>query len=299
MADNSARTYEWGTMPEMFGPRHEHRIGFILRETGKIRRGGRLLEAAVGLGQMARRLSDQGHRVFGVDGSLEAARFVRNNSPVPVIVGDITRLPFREGTFRIVTSGETLEHIPDDEAAAREIGRVLEIDGTCVVTVPALEILRNPSDTYYEHLRRYTKRNLSQLFERAGVQVVRAFFWGFPIVLIYDFLFILPMNFRRRTTSIESDPALRSLARAGRSRPLVRTVIALFTRIDSSDGFPSAPAWSSWARNHPVHEGEGKILFSSGSLPAGRIGERPRKLGLMLARQGRTADGGPEAACPR
>ena len=228
-------------MPEMFGPRHEHRIGFILRETARISRGGRLLEAAVGLGQMARRLSDQGHRVFGIDGSLEAARFVKRNSPVPAVVGDITRLPFRDGTFRIVTSGETLEHIPDDGAAAREIGRVLESDGICVVTVPALEILRNPSDTYYEHLRRYSRRNLSELFERAGVTVVRAFFWGFPIVLIYDFLFILPMNFRRRTASVESDPALRSLARAGRSKALVRAVMALFSTDRIFGWFPFGP----------------------------------------------------------
>ncbi|MEO8215608.1 MAG: class I SAM-dependent methyltransferase [Acidobacteriota bacterium] len=213
----------------MFGPRHEHRIGFILRETKEIRPGGRLLEAAVGLGQMARRLSAQGHHVFGIDGSIEAARFVRRNTPVPVVVGDITRLPFRDQSFRLVTSGETLEHIDDDAAAANEIARVMEMEGTCVITVPAMELLRNPSDTYYEHLRRYSKSGLTKLFQNAGVHVARASFWGFPAVLVYDFLFILPLNFRRRRVSSESDAALRSVARAGRSSILIRTVLAVFS----------------------------------------------------------------------
>ena len=49
-------THQWGTQPELFGPRHEHRLGLILSEVAKVRQGGRVLDAAVGLGQLATRI---------------------------------------------------------------------------------------------------------------------------------------------------------------------------------------------------------------------------------------------------
>lgn len=221
-------TYPWGTMPEMFGPRHEHRIGLILRETGKLPAGSLLLEAAIGLGQLAGRLEAQEHRVFGIDSSFEAALYVRRNTKTPVVVGSLTSMPFRSAVFDAVTSGETLEHIPDDRAAASEMGRILREGGECVVTVPALEALRTFSDEYYEHLRRYSRGDLEKLFSSNGFEVRLARFWGFPLVLAYDTLFILPMNRRRARHPVDEDRALQSIARVGRSGFLVRLARMMF-----------------------------------------------------------------------
>lgn len=222
-------TYAWGTMPEMFGPRHEHRLGMILQQTRRIPVGSRLLEAAVGLGQLASRLQAQGLRVFGIDGSFEAVRYAKHHTGTPVVLGDLTRLPFRDGVFDAITSGETLEHIANHEAAVREMARVSREGARCVVTVPALEVLRSPSDTYYEHLRRYSRSQLITLFGDAGFSVQKARYWGFPVVLAYDTLFILPMNYRRRKVNVGADSALQTVARAGRSRLLVNLVRGLFS----------------------------------------------------------------------
>ena len=221
--------HAWGSQPEMFGPRHEYRLQMITDETSAIPANGRILDGAVGLGQLAGRLSNRGFRVFGVDYSFDAARHVRNTTSVPVVVGDMTRLPFRDGVFAGVTTGETLEHLPDDVAAAGEIGRVLADGGACIATVPALQSLWTASDDYYEHLRRYSSRQLSQLFERAGLAVRKVAFWGFPVILTYDTIFLLPMNKRRAAREVTSDAALRSVARAGKSRFLVRMMLALFS----------------------------------------------------------------------
>ena len=59
--------------------------------------------------------------------------------------------------------------------------------------------------------------------------IAKAVFWGFPIVLVYDTLVILPMNKRRARYAIQEDAALRSVARAGRSRMLVNAVRAIFS----------------------------------------------------------------------
>src|SRR6266487_819206 len=145
----------------MFGPRHEHRLSIILAETKKLPLNARVLDGAVGLGQLAQRLQQQGLRVFGIDAAFDG-----------------------------VTTGETLEHLDDDAAAVREIGRIVKKDGTCVATVPALRSLWSASDDYYEHRRRYSRGELSALFVRAGMSIESARYWGFPVVLAYDTLFL-------------------------------------------------------------------------------------------------------------
>ena len=81
-------THAWGTQPEMFGRRHEHRLARILAEVSKVRRGGRILDAAVGLGQLASRMQNRGYRAFGIDASFEATLHVRRSTSIPVVLGD-------------------------------------------------------------------------------------------------------------------------------------------------------------------------------------------------------------------
>lgn len=224
-----ARTQDWGASPEMFGPRHEFRLGLFLREAESIRPGARVLDAAVGFGYLAARLARRGHRVFGIDTSFEAVHHAVNESGVPALVGDLTNLPFRDGTFDAVTSGETLEHLDDDRGAVREISRVLIEGGRCVATVPAMKVLWSGSDEFQQHRRRYERKDLEDLFRAASMTVDRASFWGFPFVLAYDFLFLLPMNRRRAATDESRDTALQAVARAGRRRWLVRFVMGVFS----------------------------------------------------------------------
>ena len=223
------KTHQWGTQAEMFGPRHEHRLAMILRETARFPARARVLDAAVGLGQLAARMKAQGHRVFGIDGAFAAALHSTRVAGIPSVVGDMTRMPFRSGAFDGITSGETLEHLDDDAGAVREIGRVMRERATCVVTVPALLALWTASDDYYEHRRRYGRGALVSLVEGGGLRVRRAAFWGFPVVLAYDTLFLLPMNRRRASRPVDSDAGLQTVARAGRSRLLVRLVRAIFS----------------------------------------------------------------------
>ncbi|MDP9192170.1 MAG: class I SAM-dependent methyltransferase [Acidobacteriota bacterium] len=228
MTTSTPSTHAWGTQPEMFGPRHEHRLGMIVREVERLPRGARFLDGAVGLGQLAVRMQQRGYRVVGIDYSLDAALHVRRSTSIPVVVGDMTRMPFRSETFDGVTTGETLEHLDNDADAAREIGRVLIAGGACIATVPALQSLWSASDDYYEHRRRYSRAQIVNLFENAALTIDKATYWGFPVVLVYDTLFLLPMNKRRARLAIGEDTALQSVAKAGRFRALVHLVRAAF-----------------------------------------------------------------------
>ena len=245
-------THAWGSQPEMFGPRHEHRLGMIIREVRRLPSGARILDGAVGLGQLASRLRTSGYRVFGIDFSFDAARHALRAEGVPVVVGDMTRMPFRSRSFDGMTTGETLEHLDDDAAAAREIGRVLRDEGTCIATVPALQVLWSASDDYYEHRRRYARSALTRLFRDAGFRITKAAFWGFPIVLLYDTLFLLPMNKRRAGRDVTSDRGLQSVARAGRSRMLVSIVRGVFSLDRLFSWIPFGPGLLLVARRQPI-----------------------------------------------
>ena len=211
----------------MYGPRHEHRLSAML-ERLDVRPGARVLDAAAGIGLFAERIRERGCRPFGIDFEILSAVHARKRAGLPFVVGDVANLPFRDGVFDAVTSGETLEHLDDDAAAAREFARVIKPGGECLIMVPALESLWSASDEYNLHRRRYSRERLRSLFAALPFDVRSVKFWGFPIVFLYDFLFILPMNKRRMRRRLADDRGLQQVARAGRATWLVGIVRAVF-----------------------------------------------------------------------
>lgn len=68
---------------------------------------------------------------------LRRARIRVGSQPVDVVVGDASRLPFRDGVFDAVICTETLEHLPDDAGAISEIARLLRPGGKLLGAVPS------------------------------------------------------------------------------------------------------------------------------------------------------------------
>ena len=122
------------------------------------------LDIGIGMVRLARQVAAaRGHRIAGV-------------------VGDVEALPFRSAAFDAVVSDDTIEHLPDDRAGARELARVTAPGGTVVVATPnrrSLDVLRRrlldrlrrrrlPPQAYFaaaSHLREYTATDLRQVLE--------------------------------------------------------------------------------------------------------------------------------------
>lgn len=92
--------------------------------------------------------------------------------------GDALALPFADATFDRVIASEVLEHVPDDQAAMRELARVLRPGGRAAVTVPRwLPELVNwvLSDEYHlvpgGHIRIYRRSVLAGRLRAAGLEV--------------------------------------------------------------------------------------------------------------------------------
>jgi len=99
-----------------------------------------VLDAACGSGFGSSILANAGAAaVAGVDlnsSTISNAGRIFTGRQVEYFVGDVTKLPFAAQTFDVVTSFETIEHIPDFMTILREFRRVLKEDGLLFCSTP-------------------------------------------------------------------------------------------------------------------------------------------------------------------
>ncbi len=106
--------------------------------------GLRILEVACGRGGFVRELARAGAHVTGCDFSSAALRaaatkvFNSNGRPALAVLvqGDAQSLPFADNSFDVVVSCETIEHLPQVQAAAAEMFRVSRPGGKLFLTTP-------------------------------------------------------------------------------------------------------------------------------------------------------------------
>jgi SAM-dependent methyltransferase len=98
----------------------------------------RVLDAACGEGYGSQILADAGAAgVVGVDVDERAVEHARSRYPLPEFqVAEVASLPFPDGSFDLIVSFETIEHVPQQEAVLAEWRRVLAADGHLIVSTP-------------------------------------------------------------------------------------------------------------------------------------------------------------------
>lgn len=130
---------------------------------------GRVLDVGCGAGATSLALRPHG-RVIGVDFGRAAVDEARARG-LEVAQMDATRLAVRDRTADVAVALDVLEHLDDDQGAARELLRVLRPGGVLLVTVPAYQWLWSSHDVALGHRRRYRRAALRAVLERAGFEV--------------------------------------------------------------------------------------------------------------------------------
>lgn len=131
---------------------------------------GAIADFGAGTGTHARDLAALGYDVSCIE--LDDTLAARLRSDGFTTVSSPADLP--EQSFSVVYTFNVLEHIDDDEGALRSLARLVAPDGRIVVYVPAIQALYTSMDAKVGHLRRYRRRDLVQLAERAGFTKIRA-----------------------------------------------------------------------------------------------------------------------------
>lgn len=146
----------------------------LLAQAAGDRTGLELLDCGCGTGANLALLGRHG-RASGFDLTARGLEFARQHGVRRVVRASIDAIPCPDAAFDVVTSFDVLYGLPDavEQAAAREIVRVLKPGGAALVTVAAFESLRGGHGTLSNEVRRYTKASLSELLTGAGLHVER------------------------------------------------------------------------------------------------------------------------------
>jgi SAM-dependent methyltransferase len=153
-------------------------------------RDGKILEAGAGRGRWVFHLRRRGLDAVGIElASTEVANAKRSDPDIPIIVGNVLRMPFPDNSFAAVISLGVLEHFEDGpQEAFREIQRVLVPGGLLFVTVPIRNLFRflvsdpmKAVQTVGRRLRRenlvfeeyrYTRGQFTKILEDAGFSIL-------------------------------------------------------------------------------------------------------------------------------
>lgn len=108
---------------------------------------------------------------------------------------DIFENTFEDNSFDIITFLDVMEHIENENRFLQEVKRLIKLDGTIIITVPAYQWLFSNSNIFYGHYRRYNSKRLRFILENNGLEIKKLsymncfLFPAFALVRITDKIF--------------------------------------------------------------------------------------------------------------
>ncbi|HXH20772.1 MAG TPA: methyltransferase domain-containing protein [Dehalococcoidia bacterium] len=183
------------------------------------RRGLRILDAGAGTGGSLQLLKDYGE-VTAFDFAPQAAEMYARREKGRICVASIDSIPFRDNSFDLVTSFDVVCQLEEtsEQAAFRELWRVLRPGGGLMVRVPAFQFLHGPHDVVLHTRHRYSAGEMAAKLAGAGFRDVKT---------TYANTFLFPVALARRLAS----KALRMRPTDSDVRPVPGPVNAAFTAV--------------------------------------------------------------------
>ena len=143
----------------------------------------RILEIGCGSGVVLQQFERFLHKpADGCDLNLYALRKIEGVSGDKYVYNIFDLNDTMVGRYDTVVLLDVVEHLEDDVAFLRAATQHVRDEGHIVINVPALNALFSRYDTQAGHQRRYTKRSLSTLCERSGLDVVAVQYWGMSLL---------------------------------------------------------------------------------------------------------------------
>jgi ubiquinone/menaquinone biosynthesis C-methylase UbiE len=153
--DDWARFYSDPKPPTMNAQNLVSRMRFALEmlEAG-VPPGSKVLDVGCGAGQVVGELNRRGYEAWGVDISDAMVAYAHEHYQANRFrTADIEQLPFADNTFDGILCLGVLEYLSRDEAALREMWRVLKPGGRAVITTPSATCPFYHMDQFYQKVR--------------------------------------------------------------------------------------------------------------------------------------------------
>ena len=164
----------------------------------------RVLDAGCGSGRNMIEFSSLGP-VTGIELSETSVALARAREAGEIVSGSVLEMPFPDDSFDLAVSLDVIEHLEDDLTALRELRRTVAPGGALLVTVPAYQWLWSGHDEINHHHRRYTRRSLQRVAERAGWTQVRTTYFNSLLLPVAILLRVLDRVNRAKTTESSLD----------------------------------------------------------------------------------------------
>lgn len=191
--------------------------------------GLRILDAGCGSGRNMVALARRG-TVTGVEPASASLQVARDRGAGDVVPGSLDeRLPFAAGDFDLAVALDVLEHVADDEAALRELARVIAPGGRLLVTVPQYGWLWGEHDVLAHHHRRYTRALLLRRAGAAGLQGERVTAFNAALLPAIAVVRLAQRARRRAQPSSDLDRTPQGLVNSALER-VIRAEAALIRR---------------------------------------------------------------------
>ncbi len=173
----------------------ERRLAMIIKASQDCLKGT-VLENGCGVGMYVQHLAPHAGKVIGLEYDFERAREAHLSSEY-ILNADGEALPFPSDSLDFILSHEVLEHVQDDRQAVTEMVRVLRPSGRIVIfapnrgypfethgiywrgryhfgNIPLVNYLPRPwRNRLAPHVRVYTRRDLSDLFQDLPVKIIQ------------------------------------------------------------------------------------------------------------------------------
>jgi len=155
---------------------------------------GRWLDIGCGHGEVIKQLEENGkYIVDGCDLNLMALEKIGESKGDIYVYNIFDKYPAFQNKYAVVLLLDVIEHIDDEATFLKTSLYNLMPGGIVIINVPALTVLFSKYDLQAGHKRRYTKKMLSSLFQKHGIEELDVSYWGallLPVAFIRKFFLL-------------------------------------------------------------------------------------------------------------
>lgn len=158
-----------GSDNELSRRRYEELFDFVV---GRLKdNDARILDVGCALGGFLNYMETKGYfNTFGID-MIKA--YVDKANKENIKLGNVYNIPFEDNSFDLVILDQVLEHLANPRLAMKEIRRVLDKGGLCLIAVPDAS---RYNDKYFwimrEHIQHFNLTSVKLLAEVSGFELL-------------------------------------------------------------------------------------------------------------------------------